>query len=86
MTPGLCSSHHACFHLLKLKHDTLLSNVAFDLNLRPCTKLVAYTFLYWLPFYIERTQIGGRGRSRAAQTLWPPTPTLFSLTSAAVCP
>ena len=23
------------------------------------TKLVAYTFLYWLPFYIERTQIGG---------------------------
>jgi OPA family glycerol-3-phosphate transporter-like MFS transporter 1/2 len=23
------------------------------------TKLVAYTFLYWLPFYIERTEIGG---------------------------
>ena len=23
------------------------------------TKLVAYTFLYWLPFYIERTRIGG---------------------------
>jgi len=23
------------------------------------TKLVAYTFLYWLPFYIERTPIGG---------------------------
>mmetsp|Transcript_41120 Transcript_41120/g.101430 ORF Transcript_41120/g.101430 Transcript_41120/m.101430 type:complete len:489 (+) Transcript_41120:164-1630(+) len=24
------------------------------------TKLVAYTFLYWLPFYIERTEIGGQ--------------------------
>lgn len=24
------------------------------------TKLVAYTFLYWLPFYIERTEIAGQ--------------------------
>ena len=29
------------------------------------TKLVAYTFLYWLPFYIERTEIGGEYLSAA---------------------
>ena len=29
------------------------------------TKLVAYTFLYWLPFYIERTEIAGNYLSAA---------------------
>ena len=29
------------------------------------TKLVAYTFLYWLPFYIERTEIAGTYLSAA---------------------
>lgn len=29
------------------------------------TKLVAYTFLYWLPFYIERTEIDGKYLSAA---------------------
>ena len=29
------------------------------------TKLVAYTFLYWLPFYIERTEINGQYLSAA---------------------
>ncbi|KAJ3692588.1 hypothetical protein LUZ60_011683 [Juncus effusus] len=30
------------------------------------SKLVAYTFLYWLPFYISHTQIGGKYLSNSA--------------------
>ena len=37
------------------------------------TKLVAYTFLYWLPFYIERTEIGGQYLT-AAKVCKPSTP------------
>ena len=33
-TPGLCCRPHACFQLLKLKHDKVLSNFAFNCNLR----------------------------------------------------
>lgn len=31
-------------------------------------KLVAYTFLYWLPFYLSTTEIGGRRLSPQART------------------
>ena len=34
--------------------------VTFALCLFFC-KLIAYTFLYWLPYYIRETEIGGRG-------------------------
>ena len=34
LTLGVCSRPHACFQLLKPKHDKLLSNVAFNFNLR----------------------------------------------------
>ena len=35
LTPGFCSRRHACFQLLKLKCDQLLSNFAFNFNMRP---------------------------------------------------
>jgi len=34
-------------------------------------KLVAYTFLYWLPFYLSTTEIGGRRLSPQARARGP---------------
>ena len=34
LTPGVNSSPHACLQLLKLKYDNMLSNFAFNCNLR----------------------------------------------------
>ena len=37
LTPGFRSWPHACFQLLKLKYEKLLSSFAFNCNLRPYT-------------------------------------------------